>query len=138
MKGKVEKEQSKIKFSLVNPDLRGLWSCSHLKRESGMWWDKILGGLVLLSLTLSWSAGTFLPFFVPWFIYRGGNMMVVGVVLAVLLAWPFVFKINKWSAASRFWLKAAYYFGKYVLSTLSISYLSPRFHNLDVQRCVCD
>jgi hypothetical protein len=97
--------------SLVNPDLKGLWSSSLLKDKGLLAWMQ--GALVLLCLSASWVLGMWIPMWVVWILYRGGTAdweRVVGTVLAVVLAWPYVVTVKRWPRASRFWLSAANYF----------------------------
>jgi len=108
---KQKTEASSDDWSLSNPNLKDLWSCSHLEGCQQSTLRRLTGAVVLLCLTLSWSVGTFAPLYIMWLLWHGGQRAVAtSTVLAVLLGWAFVIPVKPWPAAARFWLHAAWYF----------------------------
>jgi len=91
----------------VVPDLRGLWSCAVIGKPQ--WWSKIVGGFVLTCLVNSWCLGIAAPV-IPLYLFFTGYKML-GFLLFLLLAYPYVLKVQPWPLAARFWLLGAHWFG---------------------------
>lgn len=111
-------------YSLVNPNLTGLWSCALLKGTGRLAFYR--GAFSLLCLCGSWVLGSFIPFLAIHFLYRGGVVgdfsgrplgddqrrdLLVGTTLLLILSYPYVVpNIRPSAAVARFWLRAADYF----------------------------
>ena len=119
--------------SLSNPNLKGLWSCSHLKGGESFL-KKAEGGLVLLVLTLSWSLGTFGPLIALYLLYLGGEVnQILGTTSLLVFAWPFVVTVKPWPAAARFWLKGSQWFAGGC--SMSFEKRSPDDTSIPIMQC---
>lgn len=91
--------------TLLEPDFSGYWSVCQLKGSK--WYQKPIGGLVLLLLVGSWIGGFASPVIVLWLAPR---YPLVAAIVVPLLVWQYIFPVKAMRAASRFWLLGAWWF----------------------------
>ena len=116
--------------SLVDPDLRGLFSSATLKRDQLVTdgprgarlrsiatnvGQRCYGGFVLLCLCGSWCAGAALPFVTVFLFSRDdpvARRVATGFLVVLIAPYTMLFKnlTEPWRAASRFWLSASLWF----------------------------